>query len=174
LADSFCDTLARFENWNSARVKNNYELLLRFLSIDEETRGYALKVGKILYPHLDGIIDRFYANAMTNNVNAHINLDIVRHLRIEQKNHWVHLFATAMNESYFSGVRRIIERHKAINLDPMWYVAGYFNFKIEFTSVVVRSKLSRAELGHMLLALEKYVAVDMSLTMSNADLEFID
>jgi hypothetical protein len=40
--------------------------------------------------------------------------------------------------------------------------------------VVVRSKLSRAELGHMLLALEKYVAVDMSLTMSKADIEFID
>lgn len=155
-------------------MKNSYDLLLKFLSIDEETRGCALKLGKILYPHLDGIVDRFYANAMTNNVNAHINPDIVRHLRVEQKNHWVRLFATAMNESYFNGVRRIIERHKAIDLDPMWYVAGYFNFKIEFTGVVVRSKLSRAELGHILLALDKYVAVDMALTMSSAQPEFID
>lgn len=155
-------------------MKTNYELLLKFLSIDEETRAYALKLGKLLYPHLDGIIDRFYANALTNNVNAHINPDIVRRLRIEQKNHWVHLFATAVNESYFNGVRRIIERHRAIDLDPMWYVAGYFNFKIEFTAVVVRSKLSRVELGHTLLALEKYVAVDMSLTMSNTHPAFID
>lgn len=155
-------------------MKNSYEFLLQFLSIDEETRGCALKLGKLLYPHLDGVIDRFYANAITNNVNAHINPDIIRHLKVEQKKHWVHLFATAMNESYFNGVRRIIERHKAIDLDPMWYVAGYFNFKIEFTGVVVRSKLSRAELGHMLLALDKYVAVDMALTMSNAHVEFID
>lgn len=155
-------------------MKTNYELLLKFLSIDEETRGHALRLGKLLYPHLDGIIDRFYANALTNNVNSRINPDMVRHLRIEQKKHWVNLFATAMNESYFNGVRRIIERHKAIDLDPMWYVAGYFNFKIEFTGVVVRSKLSRAELGHMLLALEKYIAVDMSLTMSNTHPAFID
>ena len=155
-------------------MKQKYERMLQFLSVDEDTRRYALKLGALLYPHLDGIIGRFYANVLANGIFTRIDEHTISRLKTAQKNHWVRLFSTTLNEDYFDNVRRIIEQHRAIDLDPMWYVAGYFNLKIEFTSVIVRAHLPHAETGQLLLALDKYIAIDMGLTLSDSHLEFVD
>jgi Protoglobin len=148
-----------------------YQRLLDFLEIDGDTQARAKRLGRFLEPHLDSIIESFYAKVMAAHISSHVNLATVENLKASQKRHWRALFETTFNEDYIDSVRRVSAKHRDIDLDPMWYIAGYAMLKIEFTTVIVKAGLPIAEKGHLIKTLDKYVAIDMGLSLSTA---FVD
>ena len=151
-----------------------YVQLLRFLEIDDDTKARAQRLSELLDPHFDSIVERFYAKVMAARISPHITPNSVERLKKSQKAHWRALFETTFNEDYIESVRRIGARHRGIELDPMWYVAGYAMLKIEFTMVIVRADIPIAEKGYLIKTLDKYVAIDMGLSLSSYETAFLD
>ena len=77
---------------------------------------------------------------------------------------------------FFGGpfTERVYVRHRDIELNPMWYIAGYTRLKLAFTEVIIRSDLPVVTKGHMVKTLDKYIAIDMALAMSAYDAVIVD
>jgi methyl-accepting chemotaxis protein len=151
-----------------------FEGLLHFLEIDETGKAHARRLGQFLEPHLDAIIEKFYAKVVAVRINPHVNSGTAGDLKLRQKRHWRALFETDFSEDFLDGIRRIGIKHTQIDLNPMWYIAGYAMLKIEFTNVIVKSNHPIEEKGHLIKILDKYVAVDMALSLSTTQAAFVD
>lgn len=148
--------------------------LLDFLDVDAATRRSGKLLSDLLEPQLDGIIDRFYARVQSFDINPHVTNRTIGALKISQKRHWVELFNSQFDESYLRNVRRIAVRHRDIDLDPMWYIAGYMRLKLAFIEAIIRSKFPVEVKGQLVKTLDKYIAIDMALALGTYDTVVLD
>jgi len=148
--------------------------LLRFLDVDDDTKAMAETLSRLLTPHLDGIIDHFYERVQDMRISVHITDEVVARLKTKQKQHWAALFASRFGPDYINGTTQIGIRHRDIDLNPMWYIAGYMKLKLAFIEVIIRSDLPAVTKGHLVKVLDKYVAIDMALALSSYDAAVLD
>lgn len=148
--------------------------LLRFLEVDGATKASGVTLSKLLAPQLDGIIERFYSRVHEFDLNPHVNERSIAALRIKQKQHWIDLFNSQFDENYLRNTRRIAVRHRDVELDPMWYVAGYMRLKLAFIEVILKSRLPVESKGRMIKTLDKYIAIDMALALGTYDTVVLD
>ena len=76
--------------------------------------------------------------------------------------------------NHFTGISRIGVRHRDIDLNPMWYVAGYTRLKLAFIEVILKSDLHVVTKGQFVKTLDKYIAIDMALALSAYDAVILD
>ena len=57
-------------------------------------------------------------------------------------------------------------KHHELGLDPKWYIAGYALMKLRFTERLLKAALPQATKEALIATLEKYIAVDMALSLS--------
>jgi hypothetical protein len=150
------------------------EKLFQFLNIDAETRASASLLSDLLVPHVDEVVEEFYNKVEDLGISAHIDSRAISALKQKQKQHWIALFQSQFQDDYFAGVRRIGVRHRDIELNPMWYVAGYMRLKLAFVEVVIRSHLPAVTKGQLVKTLDKYIAIDMALALSTYDAVILD
>jgi len=143
-----------------------YERLLEFLEIDEDARTRARFLGELLEPHFAAIINNLYSKVIGARVSAHISPQTVERLKPKQIEHWRALFRTTFDEDYSDSVRRIGIKHRDVDLDPAWYIAAYAILKMDFTNVIVKSDLTVVEKGHLIRTMDKYLAIDMGVSLS--------
>jgi methyl-accepting chemotaxis protein len=148
--------------------------MMRFLEIDAETRASAVTLSQLLTPHFDTVIEEFYVAVKDFQINPHVTDKSIAALKQKQKQHWLSLFHSRFDDEFFAGVSRIGVRHRDIDLNPMWYVAGYTRLKLAFIEVIIRSDLHAITKGQLVKTLDKYVAVDMALAMSAYDAVILD
>lgn len=148
--------------------------LLQFLEIDAETRASAFALSELLAPHFDAIIEDFYITVQQFDVNPHVTGRIVPTLKQKQKQHWLALFHSRFDDEFLTSISRIGVRHRDIDLNPMWYVAGYMRLKLSFIEVIIRSDLHPATKGQMLKTLDKYIAIDMAMALSAYNAVILD
>ena len=84
------------------------------------------------------------------------------------------MFNSQFGEEYLRNVRRIAVRHRDVDLDPMWYIAGYMRIKLAFIEVIIRSKIPVETKGHLIKALDQFIAVDMALALGTYDTVVLD
>jgi truncated hemoglobin YjbI len=147
---------------------------LSFVGIGEGEKSLARLLWQLIAPHVDRIIDEFYAKVHEAQIMPSVNQRIVERLKVRQAEHWAALFGSAFDERYANSVRRIGIRHRDIALDPLWYVAGYMTMKIEMVNVIVATDLSPHEKGRMIKTLDKYIAIDMGLALSTYSASIVD
>lgn len=148
--------------------------LLRFLEVDDATKASGVTLSKLLAPQLDGIIERFYSRVQEFDLNPHVNERSVASLKIKQKQHWIDLFNSQFDENYLRNTRRIAVRHRDVELNPMWYIAGYMRLKLAFIEVIIKSRLPVETKGQMIKTLDKYIAIDMALALGAYDTVVLD
>jgi hypothetical protein len=148
--------------------------LLGFLEIDAATKRSGKILSDLIAPQLDGIIDRFYARVQEFDINPHVTVKAITSLKTRQKQHWIELFNSQFGEDYLRNVRRIAVRHRDIELDPMWYIAGYMRLKLAFIEVIIRSNFPAETKGHLIKALDQYIAIDMALALGTYDTVVLD
>jgi hypothetical protein len=140
--------------------------LLRFVEIDDDTKRRGHEIWDLLAPRADAIVEDFYSKVQAFDISAHITDAAIRRLKIKQKQHWASLFGSQFDEEYANSVRRVGIKHRDIDLGPMWYVAGYMALKIAFTDAITDSPLPPIKKSRQLMALDKFVALDMALALS--------
>jgi methyl-accepting chemotaxis protein len=148
--------------------------LLEFLDVDAPTKRSGKLLSDLLGPQLDDIIDRFYTSVQQFDINPHVTDRAIGALKISQKQHWVELFNSQFDEGYLRNVRRIAVRHRDIDLDPMWYIAGYMRIKLAFIEVIIRSAFPVEVKGQLIKTLDKYIAIDMALALGTYDTVVLD
>jgi hypothetical protein len=140
--------------------------LLEFLQIDDSHRSQAARLWAILEPNVNAIVAEFYKKVMASRISPRVTAAVVESLKRRQREHWDKLFHSKFDEAYANSARRVGIRHRDIELDPMWYVAGYAVMKVEFTRIVASANMADSERVALLETLEKYVALDMALSLS--------
>jgi len=150
------------------------EKIMAFLEIDAETQASAVTLSQLLVPHFDRAIEEFYATVMRFQINPHVTARSIATLKQRQKQHWLTLFHSRFDDEFFSSVSRIGVRHRDIDLNPMWYVAGYTRLKLAFVEVIIQSDLHVVTKGQLVKTLDKYIAVDMALALSAYDAVILD
>lgn len=148
--------------------------LLGFLEIDAAAKRSGKILSDLIAPQLDGIIDRFYARVQEFDINPHVTDKAIASLKTRQKQHWIELFNSQFGEEYLRNVRRIAVRHRDIELDPMWYIAGYMRLKLAFIEVIILSNFPVETKGHLIKALDQFIAVDMALALGTYDTVVLD
>lgn len=139
---------------------------IHFLEIVEADRQQAQRLWALIEPHIDGIIERFYAKLRVSAISAFITDDIVDSLKARQRKHWMRLFSSQFDQDYVFSVQRVGIRHRDINLGAAWYVAGYMALKMDFINAILKAELTAAEKGRLIKMVEKYVALDMTIALS--------
>lgn len=150
------------------------EKVMEFLEIDAETQASAVTLSELLAPHFDTAIEEFYTTVKHFKINPHVTDRSIASLKQKQKQHWLALFHSRFDDEFFSSVSRIGVRHRDIDLNPMWYVAGYTRLKLAFIEVIIRSDLHVITKGQLVKTLDKYIAVDMALALSAYDAVILD
>jgi len=150
------------------------EKLLEFLQIDSEDRASALLLSELLKPHFDRAIEEFYATVQEFKINPHVTARAIPVLKERQKQHWLSLLHSRFDSDFFASVSRIGVRHRDIELNPMWYVAGYTRLKLAFVEIIIKSDLHVVTKGQLVKTLDKYIAVDMSLALSAYNAVILD
>lgn len=147
----------------------NIEHLIAFLEVDADTMVSAEILSDLLVPRLDEIIEDFYDHVQKHDVNVPVPDDIIPRLKEKQKQHWLRLFKSQFGADYCASARRIGLRHRDLDLDPAWYVAGYVRLKLAYIEVILRSGFSPVTKGRLIMTLEKYIAIDMAVALSAFD-----
>lgn len=150
------------------------EKLLEFLEIDSETRASAVMLSQLLAPHFDRAVEEFYAIVQQFDINPYVTPYTVPALKEKQKQHWLALFHSRFDDEFFASVSRIGVRHRDIDLNPMWYIAGYARLKLAFVEIIIKSDLHVVTKGQMVKTLDKYIAVDMALALSAYNAVILD
>jgi len=148
--------------------------LLKFLEVDDATRLSAATLSKLITPELDGIIEHFYSRVEEFNVSPYVNNRSVATLKTKQKQHWIGLFNSQFDEAYLRNTQRIAVRHRDVELNPAWYIAGYMRFKLAFIEVIIKSHLPVEAKGQMIKTLDKYIAIDMALALGTYETVVLD
>ncbi|MDI1346233.1 MAG: protoglobin domain-containing protein [Pseudolabrys sp.] len=148
--------------------------LLRFLEVDDTTKASGAILSNLLAPQLDGIIERFYARVQEFDLNPYVTDRSIASLKIKQKQHWIDLFNSQFDENYLRNTRRIAVRHRDVELNPMWYIAGYMRLKLAFIEVILRARVPVESKGQMIKTLDKYIAIDMALALGTYDTVVLD
>ena len=148
--------------------------LLRFLEVDATAKRSGKILSDLVAPHLDDIIDHFYSRVQEFDINPQVTDKAITSLKTRQKQHWIELFNSQFGEDYLRNVRRIALRHRDIELDPMWYIAGYMRLKLAFIEVIIHSNFPVGVKGQLIKTLDQYIAVDMALALGTYDTVVLD
>ena len=90
--------------------------------------------------------------------------------RLKQIEHWRHIFAKPLDDSYFARAEHIGDVHARIGLDPTWYIGGYAMVLEELIDAMVSESLVKRMSGKKLSAaistLVKTALLDMDVALS--------
>ncbi|HYD31368.1 MAG TPA: globin-coupled sensor protein, partial [Azospirillaceae bacterium] len=143
---------------------------IAFLRIDDTTRAVLREFQQILAPHLDSILEEFYAYMRATPAVAQLvsRPEVVSRARSLQKQHWVrNVFTGTFDDAYMAQVIQIGQTHQRIGLEPRWYTGAYcfiLNRLIDIASQAYRKKPEK--LAMALQAINKAVFLDMDLATS--------
>jgi methyl-accepting chemotaxis protein len=140
---------------------------LRFMRIDDHTRGLLREFWKILEPELPAILDAFYDHVTREPNLAKLVGNKVPGLKVAQRGHWGRLFDGRFDDAYMEGVRQIGMVHNKIGLEPRWYIGGYSFVLNRLVAIAVKScRWNARRLAPLMCAINAAVMLDMDIAIS--------
>jgi methyl-accepting chemotaxis protein len=100
--------------------------------------------------------------------------ETISRLKLKQSEHWQALFSSKFDNQFFNRASLVGIKHREIDLDPKWYIAGYNKIKGQFVKLILDSQLSTSTKSDLVATLDKYVALDMALALSSYSSWLID
>ncbi len=140
--------------------------IVRYLGIDTRTQLLAERLWGVLEEPSGEIVAAFYRDARQSAVGKLFDELTIGQLLDKQKEHWRALFTSQFDEQYQRSATLIAIKHHELGLDPKWYIAGYALIRLRFTEILLKAALSQATKEALTATLEKYIAIDMALSLS--------
>ena len=142
--------------------------IVRYLGIDTRSQMLAERLWDFLDGPSSEIIDAFYRDTRQSAAGILLDEQMIERLMSKQREHWRSLFSSGFDESYLRRASMIGIKHHDVGLDPKWYIAGYALMKARFIEqLLLQTTVPLPLKSAMIIALEKYVAVDMALALSS-------
>ncbi len=145
------------------------ESLTRF-KLDGENAVQLKTVGELISPHLDTVLERFYAGVQQDDSAVSFftgGAPQMSRARSAQKAHWMRLLNADFGAEYQESVRRIGATHARIELPLELYMSAYSCAGSDLLACLMASKTRRLrrahDLGALSGALMRAFAMDMAL-----------
>lgn len=143
------------------------EALIDFLDIDSRSRRIATEIWPLIEPRMGDLIDAFYAGVGPFTVEPERTAQTVEHLKTAHTRHWKNLFESRFDEDYFRSASLIGIQHYEMGLHSKWHVVGYARMKNELSAELFRARLPRNSKAQAITTLNKYLALDMAISLSS-------
>jgi hypothetical protein len=140
--------------------------IVRYLGIDTRTQLLAECLWHLLEEPSGEIIASFYRDTRQSAMGMLFDEPTISRLQSKQREHWCALFKSHFDERYQRSATLIAIKHRELGLEPKWYIAGYALIKLRFLETLFKAELPQATTQALIATLEKYVAIDMALSLS--------
>lgn len=148
-------------------MENVASTVSKFALADKEHK-HLVEAGALVVPHLDTVLDEFYAFAEADDEAAKFfaSKEVLSHARSAQKRHWEMLLSGTFSDDYFKSAETIGQVHFRIQLPFDLYLAGYARATSNIQKVLGRqfgttvSPRARRRLYEFFGALNRVFALD--------------
>jgi len=142
------------------------DTLIDFLDIDPRSRQSARLIWPVVEGRASATIDRFYQTICSILPRTPSNEEIER-LKTQHDLRWPRLFDSQFDRDYVSSASLIGIRHCEMGLDCKWHVAGYARLRAEIAAEILDSLLPSHSKPGLVVTLDKYLALDMAISVSS-------
>lgn len=146
---------------------------LELFEIREKDRKLVASLGKILEPHMDDILARFYetASRIPEAAQMFSSPEMIKHTQQAQKKHWLRLMSGNFDQDYIDSCERIGRIHFKIQLPFVHYLSGYARATADLQASLIKSlgkfsSLSANKLTSHLGMLQRITALDTELVIN--------
>lgn len=150
------------------------DALIDTLEIDSRSR----RIGRLIWPLIEGrameIVEAFYAGARHSALDRQRFPETIERLKECQHQHLKGLLEGRFDQPYFRSASLLGIAHCEMGLDCKWYVIGYAKMKCEVARDILASRLSIASKAKLLAILDKYLALDMAISLSSYSCILLD
>ena len=145
---------------------------LELFSISESDIATIARIGKLLDPHLDQVLENFYDNAM-NDPDARkmfSSQSIIDHARGAQKKHWQQMLSGSFSDTYLASCQRVGQTHLRIDLPFKLYLSAYAKATSDLQAALIKamgrsSALNLKKFSDTLGVLNRLCALDAELVI---------
>src|SRR5512135_2228400 len=150
------------------------EALIAALDIDSRSRTTARMIWPLVESRAKEFVEAFYAAAGHFAAEPLRSLHAIDRLKACQQEHWKSLFEGRFDEDYFRSASLLGILHCEMGLDSRWHVIGYAKMKGELTNDILQSPLPIALKAQLVGTLDKYLALDMAISLSSYTCVLLD
>jgi len=148
-----------------------HNVRLSFLEMNPSDAPLLHEARLVLEPHIDGILDTFYAHLMATPQTAEMfkSGSQMRHAREMQRKHWMEtVFSGVFDDAYFEKADRIGRVHERVGLDPRWYLGGYAYVIKHIEAVVMKAYRRKPDRGIAIMsAITRTLFLDMDIVITS-------
>src|SRR5262245_49417317 len=141
--------------------------LIDVLEIDSRSRRIARLISPLIERRATEIVEAFYAGASHSTGEPLRAMNTIDRLKACQRQHWKGLFEGRFDDAYLRSASLLGIAHCEMGIDCKWHVVGYARMKSELTSDILGSQLSMASKAKLLAVLDKYLALDLAISLSS-------
>lgn len=118
-------------------------------------------------PHMGIITDRFYQSVVDV---EKLRETIVQHSTIDRlkqtlRNHLLEFFNGKVDEAYVSKRLKIAQVHKAVGLEPKWYLSAFQNLQNEMMRIIYQEMASEEERLRVVETMTKLLSLEQQLVL---------
>lgn len=139
--------------------------LLQVLGIDAQTREQGRQLAKLVDTHGEFLFSTFYGKIQKISHAYKFTPAQVDSLKKKQIAYWRAMFAGNLDINYVRNAAIVGDVHKQKGIEPLLYIVGYSVIKTTFIELIAIKELSSVEKAHLMIALEKYISLDIGLAM---------
>lgn len=143
-----------------------------FYELDRNEGSFG-RLARFVGQTVDGGLEKFYDKLGATPALGKFfsSNDRVRHARSAQRDHWIKVFETGLDQAYHERALKIGNTHARIGLEPKWYIGGYaLILEHMITAMMLRGagrfSPARRRMANDLVALVKVSMIDMDIALS--------
>jgi methyl-accepting chemotaxis protein len=143
----------------------NLPEMLEVLGIDANTRAQGKNLAAILDANGEPIFAKFYERITMISWAYKFKSGEIDGLRKKQLAHWKELFSGPLDVRYVRNATIVGSVHRQKGIEPLLYIVGYSIVKSLFLELIAKMDLAPVDKGRLMMALEKYISLDVGLAM---------
>ncbi|MFC7678153.1 protoglobin domain-containing protein [Paenibacillus sp. GCM10028914] len=163
-------------NTNEMNLKKKYLQLedatelneqMRMIGLTEDDLMLLRKIRPRMEENMDAITEAFYQSVVDV---EKLRETIIRHSTIDRlkrtlRDHLLEIFNGEVNEAYVSKRLRIAQVHKAVGLEPKWYLSAFQNLQNEFVRVIYHESDHEEERLNIVRTVTKLLSLEQQLVL---------
>lgn len=139
--------------------------LMQVLGIDENLRQQGQQLVEILDEHGEAIFSEFYERIGHISWAHKFKDGEIEPLKKKQFAHWRMLFSGRLDIQYVRNATMVGAVHRQIGIEPLLYIIGYGIVKSSILEIIARKDIPSVNKGRLMVALERYISLDVGLAM---------
>jgi len=144
------------------------ERRLAFFGLGDDADEAVDRAHRALQPHLDGVIEEFYAHLQLHAALKPLLQDVERigRLKVTQRRYLETLGIGRRELRYFEDRLRIGRAHERVGLSPTYYLGAYATLAGVLAKHLAASSAGGAEVGDILSTLHRLMLLDADLAIT--------